>query len=138
MADTDPGYVSQGAFRRLVNAAKRVEKMPQNERGRGRRWPPGDDGGGDGGPQRVHFSIDSYDSGTGIAICTVEYRPFGVGVVYGEVDGKVDVEDPAGCYFNEEEYDLVGRWGHADYMTQNGDSYSEGVWVVSGLCCPEA
>lgn len=86
--------------------------------------------------QRVHFSIDSYDDGTGVATCNVEYRPCGIEVVIGEAYGQIEVIDPAGCYFDEDAYDLVGRWGHADLMVADGDSYNECVWVVSGLCCP--
>lgn len=124
---------------RIAAATKAVERMSRPEHSKPRRYPIPEEGGATlNGTERAVFTIDSYDADTGIAICTVKYRPYGVSVLSGEVDGKIDVEDPKGCAFDEEAADLVGRWGDADYMTAVGDSYGEGVWVCSGLCCPPA
>jgi hypothetical protein len=129
-------FDEQGA-RRIISATRKVERYGRNETGKGRRWPLPDDDSSSVGIQRVVFTIDSYDSDTGVARCTVRFRPYGFTTVTGESGGKIDVEDPAGCYFDEEEYDLVDRWGHADLMAEDGDTYGDGVWIVSGLCCPE-
>ncbi len=140
MADTDPVRFTLGAARQTRDAVRFVQRMPKNERGRQRRYPLPEEGIGDAGTgtERAVFTIDSYDSDTGVAICTVRYRPYGATAVSGEAGGKINVEDPAGCYFDEEEYDLVDRWGHADHMAADGDSYGDGIWIVSGLCCPPA
>lgn len=97
--------------------------------------------GGATGGGTVVFTIDSYDYATGIALCNVEYRQYGVTTLYGESEyGIIEVIDPAGCYFNEAEIDLLGRWGTASYMQPVTaiDPYQPGVWVVIGLCCPGA
>lgn len=87
------------------------------------------------------FTIDAYDYVTGIATCFVEYRPYGVARVSDEaLDGTIEVVDPSGCFFNEDEPALIGRWGGAAYMQPNAevDPLQPGTWVVTGLCCPEA
>ena len=89
--------------------------------------------------QIVKFTIDAYDYVTGIATCFVEYRPYGVNQVSDEtVDGTIEVVDPTGCFFNEDEPALIGRWGDAAYMQPNAavDPLQPGTWVVTGLCCP--
>ncbi len=90
----------------------------------------------------VVFTIDSYDYEQGVALCTIEYRPYNVDSVTNEIAGygQVEVYDPAGCYFNEAEADLIGRWGTAVYMTPSAstDPYRLPIWVVIGLCCPAA
>ena len=91
--------------------------------------------GGGSGTIRVHFTILSYDEYSGAAQCQVEYRPSGMSTVPEEYAGVVTVYDPALCYFNETPAELVGRWGHADYMTDVTE-YSTPIWCVSGLCCP--
>lgn len=98
-------------------------------------------GGAGSGTQTAIFTIDSYDYVSGIAICNIEYRPNGVAIVSGESQyATIEVIDPAGCYFNEDEADLIGRWGTASYMQpiRDIDQYQSAVWVVIGLCCPEA
>lgn len=86
---------------------------------------------------RVHFVIDDVDQ-YGTATVTITYRPCGVSKAPKEQSGKLSVIDPAGCYFNEPPADLIGRYGHADYM--KSADYGAGVceWIVSGLCCPGA
>lgn len=90
----------------------------------------------------VVFTIDSYDYEQGVALCTIEYRPYGMDSVTNEIAGyeQIEVQDPAGCYFNEAEADLIGRWGTAIYMTPSAsaDPYRLPIWVVVGLCCPAA
>lgn len=46
MADTDPVNFSMGAARQIRDVVRTVQRMPGNERGRGRRWPIPEDGGG--------------------------------------------------------------------------------------------
>jgi YD repeat-containing protein len=92
-----------------------------------------------GKASRVVFEIESFDDYTEVATCLVKYRPCRVSRVNGEDDDKrIEVYDPAGCYFNEAAADVVGRWGHADWMIadEEVEAYPECKWVVSGLCCP--
>lgn len=94
--------------------------------------------GGPSAAEYVKFTIDSYDEYTGIATCTITYRPCGVDIVSGETYGKIEVIDPSGCLFDEPAADLIGRWGDAEYMQASSelDPYQSCAWIVSGLCCP--
>lgn len=141
MSDSDPVNLSMGAARRTANVVRAWERTASVERGRNRKWPIPEDGGGEyNGP--VVFTIDSYDYEQGVALCTIEYRPYGMDAVTNEITGydQIEVQDPAGCYFNEAEADLIGRWGTAIYMTPSAstDPYRLPIWVVVGLCCPAA
>lgn len=141
MADSDPVNATAGAMRRIMAATRRVETGGYNERGRQPKGPiPEDSSGEYNGP--VVFTIDSYDYEQGVALCTIEYRPYGMDSVTNEIAGyeQIEVQDPAGCYFNEAEADLIGRWGTAIYMTPSAsaDPYRLPIWVVVGLCCPAA
>jgi hypothetical protein len=133
MADSDPVNLSMGAARQTRDVVREWQRTPRPERGRPRKPPQPDDS---FGPQSILFTIDSYTLATGIAICTVKWRSYGMTEVSDEVNGKVDVKDPAGCYFDEDAADLVGRWGVANYMVLDGDTEHTGVWVVVALCCP--
>lgn len=142
MQDSDPVTPTAGAMRRVFDATRAYEKTGASQRGRGTRPPqPGGVSAGGSGGKVVVFTIDSFDDTTGIAVCTIEYRPYGDSMVNGESQyGTIDVIDPAGCFFNEAEADLIGRWGTASYMmpTAANDPYLAAVWVVIGLCCPAA
>ena len=48
-------------------------------------------------------------------------------------NGKIEVADPLGCFFNEDPGDLVGRQGFAMWMYHSSESAG---WVVHSLCCP--
>jgi len=48
MSDSDPVNLSMGAARRVINAARAVERMPRNERGRPLKYPIPEDGSGGG------------------------------------------------------------------------------------------
>jgi hypothetical protein len=112
-----------------------------------------------GGTHIVVFSIDSYTAETaaeegypgeqGVAICTPRYLTCG-GSIPGKDDyDQISVYDPMGCLFNEEEEDLVGRWGYAAWMKPT-DEEAERIgeidyggkgacrWVALGLCCPDS
>lgn len=95
---------------------------------------------GGAGSEVVMFTIEAYDEYTEIATCHIEYRPNGISTVSDESETEtIDVIDPAGCFFNEDAADLIGRWGTASYMQPivDTDPYQTPVWVVIGLCCPE-
>lgn len=135
--------LTEDGFRRLKELNTRM-KYTATGGPRQRRQSPVLGGSGSGGsgtsPERIHFTIDNVAGLNGVATVNVEFRPCGVERVSGEDDyGQVTVWDPAGCYFSgETEYDLIGRWGHAEYMQPDVsiDPYQECVWVVTGLCCP--
>jgi len=132
---------NEDGFRRVVKATQSVLRTPTVGSQR-RRQNAIIGGGGSSGSNIVVFTVDSYDYQSGVALCRIEYRPYGVGQVINEIPEyeQVEVYDPAGCYFNEPEADLVGRWGTAIYMTPTAstDPYRFPIWVVVGLCCPEA
>jgi len=110
------GFNEEG-FGRVVEATRIVLRTPVAD-SRRRRQPPVLSGASGSGGKVVVFSIDSYDDASGIAVCAIEYRPYGDSTVNGESQyGTIDVIDPAGCFFNEDEADLIGRWGTAAYMT---------------------
>lgn len=122
------GRVERQVLGRLPDVGRRTRRVYSGGNGRV-------------GCEIVIFSIDSYDDASGIAVCTIEYRPYGIDPVNDESEyGTIDVIDPAGCFFNEDEADLIGRWGTASYMTPTAanDEYQAAVWVVIGLCCPAA
>ena len=140
MADPIINTFSLSWMRRIMDVVRYVEMNIIGSSSGRRRRPIVSDGGAQ--TEIVVFTVDSYDYQSGVALCTIEYRPYNVGSVTNEIPGygQIEVQDPAGCYFNEAEADLVGRWGTAVYMTpsESTDPYRFPIWVVTGLCCPEA
>jgi len=139
MAATKVWGFNEEGFNRVVEATRIVLRTPTTGTKRRRQSPVLG-----GGPQTQFavFTIDSYDYEAGLALCTVEYRPYGVNALTNEIAGyeQIEVQDPAGCFFNEAEADLIGRWGTAVYMTPSlsADPFRLPIWVVIGLCCPAA
>jgi hypothetical protein len=103
----------------------------------------------------VMFSIDSAIAETpsqndqpgeqGVATCTPRYQLCGGSIPGRDDEGKIAVYDPMGCLFDENEEDLVDRWGYAAWMkptpeeaTRIGESYPECRWVALGLCCSDS
>lgn len=88
----------------------------------------------------VVFTIESYDETEGVAVCAVQWAVTAGAVSDESPYGTIEVIDPMGCNFNEEESALIGRWGHATYLypREHIDPYQEPRWVCLGLCCPDA
>lgn len=92
-------------------------------------------GGGDG----VAFQIDSVDDSgpEPVATCTILARDNPKTTSPGEdMDGKIEVYDLTGCFFDEDAADLADRKGFARYMKVEGET--DPKWVVHSLCCPPA
>jgi hypothetical protein len=49
-------------------------------------------------------------------------------------NGKIEVHDLTGCFFDESTADLAGRKGFARYMKIEGETSPK--WIVHSLCCP--
>ena len=86
----------------------------------------------------IEFTIDSVTGSTPnkVALVTIRSRPCGSSVVPEEAVGKVYVHDPSGCFFDEANAALVGRWGGAQYMDPEPPGGDDCEWRVTWLCCP--
>ena len=135
--------------KRYVRESMRKERSTQNPQG---RWHGR--GGGSSGGLSLMFQIVSSDPSIRTAIAQIEMRTF-TGEAYGSSvsDTVVTIYDPAGCYLNEPNVDLTGRFGYADlFLTGSLATASTGygglawwasgegpskIWVVRNLCCPQ-
>ncbi|MES2788122.1 MAG: hypothetical protein V4719_00775 [Planctomycetota bacterium] len=137
MANQIFAFDSENSLRNVAKASRMTLNMRSEVSGRP-NGPRVDPGGAD--PQMVMFTIHSYDYQTGAAMCNVEYRPYLVKSVIGEISAyeQIEVHDPTGGLFNESEADLIGRWGWAVYMQPVAaiNVYQPPVWICWGLLCP--
>jgi hypothetical protein len=88
---------------------------------------------------KVYGQILSWDYG--YSISDVPAR-FGFGSDGPTSLNVVEICDPAGCFFNEPEEELMGRQGSAKYtqgvrddICRVGSAPYQGVWEVHSLCC---
>ena len=97
----------------------------------------------------IEYTIDSVTTagssspynGLKVATVTIELITCGRGV---EIGDSVEVVDHSGCIFNEDNADLVDRYGWADWKVSadlsTGASPGDLApchWSATGLCCPE-
>jgi hypothetical protein len=92
---------------------------------------------GGGGGEGVAFEIDSVAEygGEKTATCSILARDNPKTKSADEDEnGKIEVHDLTGCFFDEDAADLVGRKGFARYMKVEGEENPK--WIVHSLCCP--
>jgi hypothetical protein len=130
--------------KRTVRESIRRER---SNTGRTGRWHK--KGGGSGtGAKIIDFQIISADPSIREALVQIEQRTV-EGTVYGSTlgDTVVYVYDTKGCFLNEPNVDLTGRFGTAGlYLVDDAaialhfaDDYTPPTWYwnVINLCCPQ-
>ena len=141
--DSGPYYVDGNALGGTFSADQKLIVWWDAQRS---LWVPGGTGGGGGDTQILSFLIVSSDPTTRSALAEIRTKAF-EGEAYGSIlnDTVVNVYDLNGCWLNEPNVDLTGRYGDAvlTYITQEAaDLFFSGYapakyWRVIGLCCAE-
>lgn len=146
MADTDPVNFTMGAARQVRESVRVTQRIAHNERGRGRKWPIPEDGGGSGA-EIISFEIIDVVRGIGFLCNAMECTVVGVNCNLQDpvVGDTVIVWDGPTCSFNLPFELLYLQRGYAVRMTTPADYFSDGGleserpcrWEVLRMCCSE-